>query len=70
MCTVISGLKSRAPTEFPPTNSNLSVTTNADNTSIFNCLINKYAHRRGNKWEFAALAYTLFSLPVLNDYHS
>ncbi len=24
-----------------PTNSNLSVTTNADNTSIFNCLINK-----------------------------
>ena len=29
-----------------PINSNLSVTTNADNTSIFNCLINKMASRK------------------------
>ena len=36
--TVISGLKSRAPMA---TNINLSVTTNADNTSNFNCRINK-----------------------------
>ena len=38
-CTVISGLKSRAPITI---NSNLSVTTNTDNTSIFNCLINNH----------------------------
>ncbi len=29
------------PRAFSPTNYNLSVTTNTDNTSIFNCLINK-----------------------------
>ncbi|MBR1982593.1 MAG: hypothetical protein IKA23_07570, partial [Akkermansia sp.] len=38
ICTVISGLKSRAPTT---PNYNLFVTTNTDNTSIFNCLIIK-----------------------------
>jgi len=34
------GLK--IPRAFSPTNSHLSVTTNADNTSIFNCLINNF----------------------------